>query len=94
MSNQLQADYYFLFLKKNHKNFNSKLINNFIKDKIFCFLDEYQLKLICCPDAPVFISQPHFYNADSRLLDAVEGLKPDEEKHKTYFKINPVRYSF
>ncbi|RZF33843.1 hypothetical protein LSTR_LSTR008966 [Laodelphax striatellus] len=43
----------------------------------------------CQYDAPIYVSFPHFYKADASLLDAVEGLKPDQEKHETYFKINP-----
>lgn len=40
--------------------------------------------------APVYISNPHFYLADPKLLDEVEGLKPNESIHKSYFKIQPV----
>ena len=42
--------------------------------------------------APVYLSFPHFYKADPKLLDAVEGLKPNPEIHETYFKIQPVSY--
>ncbi|CAO1370760.1 unnamed protein product [Diamesa serratosioi] len=38
----------------------------------------------------IYISQPHFYQADPRLLDAVVGLKPSRELHQTIFKIQPV----
>ncbi|KAK6644994.1 hypothetical protein RUM43_001270 [Polyplax serrata] len=41
----------------------------------------------CHFEAPVFLSYPHFLQADPSLLDAVEGLKPDVEKHQTVFKI-------
>ncbi|XP_043262068.1 scavenger receptor class B member 1 [Colletes gigas] len=41
----------------------------------------------CQYSAPVYLSFPHFYKADPKLLDAVEGLKPDKELHGTYFKI-------
>ncbi|KAJ9593010.1 hypothetical protein L9F63_015329, partial [Diploptera punctata] len=41
----------------------------------------------CQYGAPAYISFPHFYKADPKLLDSVEGLKPEEEKHKTYFLI-------
>ena len=41
-------------------------------------------------DAPVYLSYPHFLQADQSLLDAVEGMTPDVEKHGTYFKIQPV----
>ncbi|KAL0281623.1 UNVERIFIED_CONTAM: hypothetical protein PYX00_002556 [Menopon gallinae] len=37
--------------------------------------------------APLFLSYPHFYQAEPSLLDDVEGLKPIREKHETYFKI-------
>lgn len=40
--------------------------------------------------APVYLSFPHFYKADPKLLDAVHGLKPDRDTHETYFKIQPV----
>lgn len=40
--------------------------------------------------APVYLSFPHFYKADPKLLDAVDGLKPIENLHQTYFKIQPV----
>lgn len=42
--------------------------------------------------APVYISNPHFYQSDPKLLAEVEGLKPDRDLHETYFKIQPVRY--
>lgn len=40
--------------------------------------------------APVYLSFPHFYRADPKLLEAIEGLKPVEKLHETYFKIQPV----
>ncbi|XP_015586555.1 scavenger receptor class B member 1 [Cephus cinctus] len=43
----------------------------------------------CQYSAPVYISFPHFYKADPRLLDAVSGLKPVPKLHETYFKIQP-----
>uniref|UniRef100_A0A182XMQ8 Scavenger receptor class B n=1 Tax=Anopheles quadriannulatus TaxID=34691 RepID=A0A182XMQ8_ANOQN len=43
----------------------------------------------CQYGAPVYISNPHFYQSDPQLLDAVEGLEPNAEQHKTYFKIQP-----
>lgn len=43
----------------------------------------------CQFDAPVLLSFPHFYQADPALLDAVDGLTPDPEKHQTFFKIQP-----
>lgn len=41
--------------------------------------------------APVMVSFPHFYLGDPRLLETVEGLKPDPEKHDLYLDIHEVR---
>lgn len=41
-------------------------------------------------DSPVFISHPHFFNADPVLLDYVQGLKPTEEEHGLFIDIHPV----
>lgn len=40
--------------------------------------------------APVYISNPHFYQSDPQLLEAVEGLNPQRDAHETFFKIQPV----
>lgn len=45
----------------------------------------------CHYGAPVYLSNPHFYQTDEVYLRAVEGLFPNETIHKTYFKIQPVR---
>lgn len=45
---------------------------------------------LCQYDSPVLISFPHFYLADPKLLDAVEGISPpDPEKHRLYIDIQP-----
>jgi hypothetical protein len=46
--------------------------------------------LLYVTGAPAYLSFPHFYQADPALLDAIEGLKPNKEKHQTYFLIQPV----
>lgn len=43
-------------------------------------------------DAPVYLSYPHFYDADPTLLEPFEGLKPDKKRHETYFYIQDVSY--
>lgn len=43
----------------------------------------------CQFDAPVYVSFPHFLNADPSLSQPFEGLSPDKEKHESYFKIQP-----
>lgn len=41
-------------------------------------------------DAPVYVSFPHFLDADPSLLAPFEGLNPSKEKHETIFKVQPV----
>ncbi|KAH9628089.1 hypothetical protein HF086_018305 [Spodoptera exigua] len=43
----------------------------------------------CQYNAPVYLSFPHFYDADPALLEPFEGLKPNKKKHETYFMIQP-----
>ncbi|PZC71546.1 hypothetical protein B5X24_HaOG213175 [Helicoverpa armigera] len=43
----------------------------------------------CQYNAPVYLSFPHFYDADPSLLLPFEGLKPNKKKHETYFMIQP-----
>lgn len=43
--------------------------------------------------APVFLSFPHFYNADPYYVDAVEGLSPNKEEHELYIIVEPVSTS-
>ncbi|XP_077284882.1 protein peste-like [Arctopsyche grandis] len=44
----------------------------------------------CRYGSPAFISFPHFYLADPYYLDAIEGLSPDEDKHKFYIALEPT----
>jgi len=43
----------------------------------------------CQGGAPMLLSWPHFYNGDPSLLDQVEGLLPDKEKHEFAIDILP-----
>lgn len=43
----------------------------------------------CRHNSPVFISHPHFFNADPVLLDSVHGLAPTEEEHGLFIDIHP-----
>jgi len=43
----------------------------------------------CQGGAPMMLSWPHFYNGDTRLLQVVEGLKPDPDKHEFQIDILP-----
>ncbi|XP_076379341.1 scavenger receptor class B member debris buster isoform X2 [Megalopta genalis] len=56
-------------------------------DMSTCPSDGLQNISPCQYTAPVYLSFPHFYKADPKLLDAVEGLNPNQKIHGTYFKI-------
>jgi len=45
----------------------------------------------CRFGAPVFISQPHFYQADPSYLENIaSGLSPNESLHSTVFRVEPL----
>ncbi|XP_068191374.1 scavenger receptor class B member 1 isoform X1 [Antennarius striatus] len=43
----------------------------------------------CRHNSPVFISHPHFFNADPVLLDYVNGLHPNEDEHGLFIDVHP-----
>jgi hypothetical protein len=45
---------------------------------------------LCLPGAPLFLSHPHFYNADPVLAEAVLGLSPNSKEHSLFLDIHPV----
>lgn len=46
----------------------------------------------CRYGSPVFMSYPHFYEADPFYLNEVEGLNPSKDKHESFITIEPVRF--
>ncbi|XP_077811922.1 scavenger receptor class B member 1 isoform X3 [Macaca mulatta] len=44
----------------------------------------------CRFSAPLFLSHPHFLNADPVLAEAVTGLHPNQEAHSLFLDIHPV----
>uniref|UniRef100_A0A7N5KH28 Scavenger receptor class B member 1 n=1 Tax=Ailuropoda melanoleuca TaxID=9646 RepID=A0A7N5KH28_AILME len=44
----------------------------------------------CRFNAPLFLSHPHFYNADPVLAEAVLGLHPNQEEHSLFLDIHPT----
>ncbi|XP_012586609.1 PREDICTED: scavenger receptor class B member 1 isoform X3 [Condylura cristata] len=55
-----------------------------------CLQSGIQNVSTCRFNAPLFLSQPHFYNADPELAEAVKGLHPNEEEHSLFLDIHPV----
>lgn len=43
----------------------------------------------CKFNAPIYLSMPHFLDADPFFANQVDGLKPDAEKHDFYLDIEP-----
>ncbi|XP_069684657.1 scavenger receptor class B member 1-like isoform X2 [Periplaneta americana] len=43
----------------------------------------------CYYGFPIGVSYPHFYEADHKLVEAVDGSYPDREKHQSHFFIEP-----
>jgi len=43
-----------------------------------------------CQGAPVIMSTPHFLDSDPDLVDAIDGINPDREKHVTYLNLEPM----
>lgn len=44
----------------------------------------------CRFGAPVFMSFPHFYNADPFYSNSMNGMNPDKENHRYYIALEPV----
>lgn len=43
----------------------------------------------CSFNASVYTSYPHFYKADPRFLEDIEGLQPEREKHEFFMTLEP-----
>ncbi|XP_056274597.1 lysosome membrane protein 2a isoform X2 [Pseudoliparis swirei] len=45
---------------------------------------------VCREGAPIVVSFPHFYQADPKYINAVDGLSPNKEDHETYLDLQPT----
>lgn len=45
---------------------------------------------VCREGAPIVVSFPHFYQAESKYIDAIDGMNPNKEEHETYLDLNPT----
>ncbi|KAM6052571.1 scavenger receptor class B member 1 isoform 2-T2 [Chlamydotis macqueenii] len=55
-----------------------------------CMQSGIQNVSTCRMNAPMFISHPHFYNADPVLVNAVEGLHPSKDEHALFLDVHPM----
>ncbi|XP_068013538.1 scavenger receptor class B member 1 isoform X1 [Melanerpes formicivorus] len=55
-----------------------------------CLQSGIQNVSTCRLNAPMFLSHPHFYNADPTLVSAVEGLHPNKEQHALFLDVHPM----
>ncbi|XP_053682926.1 platelet glycoprotein 4-like isoform X3 [Sabethes cyaneus] len=67
-----------------------------VDNQCFCHLGSASCPLsgllnatLCSYGAPIYASFPHFYTGDEKLLETVDGLHPQREKHETYADIHP-----
>lgn len=44
----------------------------------------------CQQNAPVVLSQPHFYQADPKVIQSVNGVHPNKAKHETILDVEPT----
>lgn len=44
----------------------------------------------CYYGFPIALSYPHFLDTDQKVVDQIEGLRPNRSDHETYFMIQPV----
>lgn len=58
------------------------------KDK--CLDDGVLNVAVCRKGAPVIVSFPHFYLADKKYVEAIEGISPVHEHHQTFLDLNPT----
>lgn len=45
---------------------------------------------LCRMNSPIFLSLPHFYNADPYYTRLVDGMKPNKDKHDFYITVEPT----
>jgi lysosome membrane protein 2 len=52
-------------------------------------MDDGVLNISICKGAPIIMSQPHFFQAAPKYLEAIDGLQPNEALHKTIIDVEP-----
>ncbi|KAM9450698.1 lysosome membrane protein 2-like isoform 2-T2 [Clarias gariepinus] len=62
----------------------------FCLEKNTCLDDGVLDVSVCRKGAPIIVSFPHFYLADQKYIDAIEGISPVHEHHQTFLDLNPT----
>ncbi|XP_076259725.1 scavenger receptor class B member 1-like isoform X1 [Rhynchophorus ferrugineus] len=64
------------------------------ENKCFCYKNNcqkgFQSIAPCYYGIPITLSQPHYLNADPKILNTVNGLNPDENLHGSFCQIQPT----
>ncbi|XP_005188827.2 protein peste [Musca domestica] len=64
------------------------------ENKCFCVNNKCEASGVfsiapCKYNSSIYMSYPHFYKADPIYLEAIEGLKPEKEKHEFFMTLEP-----
>ena len=66
----------------------------FCEDEPLCdHIGDGMFSISKCPkimNAPIVLSWPHFLHANTSFIEAVDGMRPQQDKHEFYFDVQPV----
>ncbi|KAK9704474.1 CD36 family [Popillia japonica] len=90
----VNKDGYEIYRYRTDKNFMASG-DNYPNNKCYCWKgkclpDGFSTLAPCYYNIPIVISQPHFYNADEKVLGQIEGMSPNMELHDSLADINPT----
>lgn len=90
-----------LFICLTHKTPDSFILSHVSASVILLqpslFTQTLTASIVSClppPGAPIVVSFPHFYQADPKYINAIDGLNPNKEEHETYLDLQPVQLIF
>ncbi|XP_050297215.1 scavenger receptor class B member 1-like [Anthonomus grandis grandis] len=83
--------------KEGFRQYEYKLADNMFdvtkENECFCFRNKcikgFQSIAPCYYGIPITLSQPHYFNADPKMLETVNGLAPNESEHGSLCAIQP-----
>jgi len=66
----------------------------FCEDEPLCdHIGDGMFSISKCPkilNAPIVLSWPHFLHANTSFIEAVDGMRPQQDKHQFYFDVQPT----